>query len=159
MFTNISWDNYILVVVLLLVSWYLFVGLRFYFDELKGITTGKRKLQFRRLGGPNYGDFQSELNDLDPPQMTFDQSSFGEFDATFQDVDSLVEELKNFITDAKKRKLAKQEVLDYIQLFFKQYPSVKDSAFRLAVNELIVTECETLDAIDITQAEVEELWN
>ncbi|KFF16577.1 hypothetical protein [Flavobacterium hydatis] len=159
MFTNISWGNYIVVVVLLVVSWYLFVGFRFYLEELKGITVGKRKLQFRRLGEPNYGDFQSELNDQDPPQMTFDQSSFGRFDATFEDVDSLVEELKNFITDAKKRKLAKQEVLDYIQLFFNQYPSVKDSAFRLAVNELIVTECEILDVIDITQAEVEGLWN
>ncbi|WP_409415802.1 hypothetical protein [Flavobacterium sp. PS2] len=159
MFTNISWGNYILVVVLLLVSWYLFVGLRFYFDELKGITTGKRKLQFRRLGELNYGDFQSELNYQDSSEMALDQSSLGEFDATFQDVDTLVEQLKNFIADAKKRKLARQEVLDYIQLFFKQYPSVKDSAFRSAVNELIVTECQTLDAISMSQAEVDSLWN
>ncbi|MCD0474058.1 hypothetical protein LPB87_06585 [Flavobacterium sp. EDS] len=145
--------------MLLVVSWYLFVGFRFYLEELKGITAGKRKLQFRRLGELKYGDFQSELNDQDPPQMTLDQSSFGEFDATFEDVDSLVEQLKNFIADARKRKLAKQEVLDYIQLFFKQYPSVKDSAFRSSVSEFIVTKCQTLDVISVTQAEVEELWN
>ncbi|KIA95599.1 MULTISPECIES: hypothetical protein [unclassified Flavobacterium] len=159
MFTNISWGNYIVVVMLLLVSWYLFVGFRFYFDDLKEMISGKRKLQFRRLGDPNYGDFQSELNYQDPPERNLDQSSFGEFDATFQIVDTLVEQLKNFITDARKRKLAKQEVLDYIQLFFKQYPAVKDSAFRSSVSEFIVTECQTLDAMAITQAEVEELWN
>lgn len=159
MFTNISWGNYIVVIILLLVSWYLFVGLRFYFDDLKEVISGKRKLQFRRLGDPNYGDFQSELNHQDSPDPISNQSSFGEFDTTFQDVDALVERLKDFIADARKRKLLKQEFLDYIQLIFKEYPSVKNSAFRSSVSELIVTQCKTLDSISITQVEAEGLWN
>lgn len=159
MFTNISWGNYIVVVILLLASWYLFVGFRFYFDDLKEVISGKRKLQFRRLGDPNYGDFQSELNHQDSPDPISNQSSFGEFDNTFQDVDALVERLKDFIANARKRKLLKQEFLDYIQLIFKEYPSVKNSAFRSSVSELIVTECKTLDSISITQTEAEGLWN
>ena len=159
MFTNISWGNYIVVVILLLASWYLFVGFRFYFNDLKEVMSGKRKLPFRRLGDPNYGDFQSELNHQDSPDPISNQSSLGEFDTTFQDVDALVERLKDFIADARKRKLLKQEFLDYIQLIFKEYPSVKNSAFRSSVSELIVTECKNLDSISITQAEAEGLWN
>jgi hypothetical protein len=159
MFTNISWGNYIVVVTLLLVSWYLFVGFRFYSDDLKEVISGKRKLQFRRLGDPNYGDFQSEENDQETPAPTSSQPTFGEFDMTFQDVDALVARLKSFIADAAKRKLLKQEFLDYIQLIFKEYPSIKDSAFRSSVSELIVTECKTLDTISVTQAEAEGLWN
>ncbi|OXG09663.1 hypothetical protein BC749_11132 [Flavobacterium araucananum] len=159
MFTNISWGNYIVVVILLLASWYLFVGFRFYFDEFKDVLSGKRKFQFRRLGAPNYGDFQSEESYQGSPEAISNQTSFGEFDSTFQDVDALVARLKSFIADAVKRKLLKQEFLDYIQLILKEYPSVKDSAFRSSVSELIVTECKTLESISVTQAEAEGLWN
>jgi hypothetical protein len=159
MFTNISWGNYIVVVVLLLASWYLFVGLRFYFDDIKEIVTGKRKLKFHRLGKTNYQEPQSELNYQNSPEMTSTQSSFGEFDTTFQDVDSLVERLKNVIADAAKRKLLKQEFLDYIKLILKEYPSVKDSPFRSSVSELIVSECDKLESITLTQTEAEELWD
>jgi hypothetical protein len=159
MFTNISWSNYIIVVILLLASWYLFVGFRFYFDDLKEVISGKRKLQFRGFKNPSYEDSQSELNYEESPEAISEQTSFGEFDTTFQDVDALVERLKSFIADASKRKLLKQEFLNYIQLLLKEYPSVKDSAFRSSVSELIVTECKTLDSILVTQSEAEGLWN
>lgn len=159
MFTNISWGNYIVVVILLLASWYLFVGFRFYFDDLKEVISGKRKLQFRRLGDPNYGDFQSEENDQETPAPTSSQPAFGEFDTTFQDVDALVARLKSFIADAAKKKLVKKEFTYYLQLLLIEYPSVKDSAFRSSVSELIVTECKTVDAISVTQEEAEGLWN
>jgi hypothetical protein len=159
MFTNISWGNYIVAVALLLASWYLFVGLRFYFDDIKGIVTGKRKVQFRRLGNTNYLEPQPELNYQNSAEVTSNQSSFGEFDSTFQDVDALVERLKNVIADADKRKVLKQEFLDYIQLILKEYPSVQDSPFRSSVSELIVSECNRTESITLTQREAEALWN
>src|SRR5690606_24414179 len=48
MFTNISWSSYLLFVALVLVAWYLFVGLRFYFAELQALASGKLSL-FRRI--------------------------------------------------------------------------------------------------------------
>ena len=51
MLRGISWNNYIVVIVLLLIAWYLFVGLRYYFDDIKDLVNGKRKLQFRSLVG------------------------------------------------------------------------------------------------------------
>ncbi|GIQ57871.1 hypothetical protein Flavo103_10070 [Flavobacterium collinsii] len=159
MFTNISWGNYIVVVILLLASWYLFVGFRFYFNYLKEILSRKRKRPLRRLGDPSFGDFQSEEDYQETPESTISQPTFGEFDTTFQDVDTLVTRLKSFIADAVKNKLLKEEFLHYIQLILKEYPSVRDSAFRSSVSELIVTECKTLGGIIVTQTEAEELWN
>lgn len=159
MFTNISWGNYIIVIILLVVSWYLFVGLRFYFDDLKEIITGKRKHQFQRLAAPSYGDFQSELNDQDVPKVTTPPSAFGEFDNTFQEIDILIEQLKSIITDADKRKLLKQELLDSIQLVLTAYPTVKKSPFNSSVTEFIVTTCNKIESITITQKEAEELWD
>ena len=158
MFTNISWGNYIVVVILLLASWYLFVGFRFYFDDLKEIISGKRKLQFRGFENPNYQDIEPELKDQDSPELISNQTSFGEFDTTFQDVDALVARLKTFIADAAKKKLVQKEFTYYLQLLLREFPSVKNSPFNSSISELIVSECEKLESITLTQKEAEALW-
>ena len=159
MLTNISWTNYIVVVVLLTASWYLFIGVRFYFNDIKEITAGKRKLQFRGLSKIQYHEYPSQLNEQDLPKSTSSESPFGEFDTTFEDVDILVERLKNVITDAAQRKLLKTEFIDTIRLVLKDYPSVKNSPFSLSVSELIVSECDKLGYTVLEQKEAEALWN
>lgn len=158
MFTNISWGNYIVVVILLLASWYLFVGFRFYFDDLKEVLSGKRKLQFRGFETAIYQDIESESKDQDSPKLTSDQTSFGEFDTTFQDVDALVARLKTFIADAAKKKLVQKEFTYYLQLLLREFPSVKNSPFNSSISELIVSECDKLESINLTQKEAETLW-
>jgi hypothetical protein len=159
MFTNISWGNYTIAVALLVAGWYLFVGLRFYFDELKAIVTGKLQLQFQGLGKTNSQNPSSELNYQDSVESTSTQSSFEAFDTTYQDVNALVERLKMVIADAAKREPHKQEFLDYLQLILREYPTVKDSPFNSSVSELIVKQCSELDFITVTQREAEALWN
>jgi hypothetical protein len=154
MFTNISWGNYIVVVVLLGVSWYLFVGLRFYFADIKDIVTGKRKVQFQ-----SYPEIPSELTYQESPDNTPSPSYLTESDQTFQDIDHLVERLKNVVADAAQRKLLQKEFIDYLGLVLTEYPSVKNSPFRSSVNELIVSECDKLESIHLTQQEAEALWN
>jgi hypothetical protein len=159
MFTNISWVNYIVVVALLLVSWYLFVGFRFYFDDVKEIVMGKRKLQFRGLKDFNYSDPQSELNYQDSTEGTSFQSEFALSDNTFEEVENLVERLKNVVVDAAQRKLLKQEFIDYLRLILSEYPNVKNSPFSSSVSELIASECDKLVSITLTQDEAERLWD
>jgi hypothetical protein len=158
MFTNISWGNYIVVVILLLASWYLFVGFRFYFDEFKEVISGKRKLQLRRFENTAYQDKEPELKDQESVELTSNETSFGEFDTTFQDVDALVARIKTFITDAAKKKLVKKEFTYYLQLLLREFPSVKNSPFNSSVSELIVSECDKIESITLTQKEAEALW-
>lgn len=158
MFTNISWSNYIFVIILLLASWYLFVGFRFYFDDLKEVLSGKRKLQFRGFENSTSQDTEPELNYKESPKVMSEQTSFGEFDTTFQDVDTLVGRLKTFIADAAKKKLVKKEFTYYLQLLLREFPSVKNSPFNSSVSELIVSECDKLESINLTQKEAEALW-
>lgn len=158
MFTNISWGNYIVVVILLLASWYLFVGFRFYFDELKEVISGKRKLQFLGFENATYQDTEPELKNQESAELTSNQTSFGEFDTTFQDVDALVARIKTFITDAAKKKLVKKEFTYYLQLLLREFPSVKNSPFNSSVSELIVSECDKIESITLTQKEAEALW-
>lgn len=156
MFTNISWGNYIVVIVLLLVSWYLFVGLRFYFAEIREVLTGKRKFRNR-----NANDLYIHY-DVVRPQTFRDtslQSSFAEQEESILDVDAFLERLKNVVKEAAQRKLVKIEFQDYLSLLLNEYPSIKNSSFRSSVNELIVSECNKQDFISLSQTEVEELWS
>ncbi|MCV9926304.1 hypothetical protein OIU83_01465 [Flavobacterium sp. LS1R49] len=159
MFTNISWTHYIVVIVLLVASWYLFVGLRFYVNDIKEIVTGKRKRPMGELGDTNSYESQAMLNSQEALQTNAAQSSFGEFDSTFQQVDGLVERLKSVIANAAKRKLLKQEFMDYLRLVLAEYPTIKNSSFSPSVSELIVSECDKLDAVTLSQEEAEGLWN
>lgn len=161
MFTTISWVNYIVVVALLVASWYLFVAFRFYLDEIKEIVTGSRKLQFWPVSEKTEIQMDYDLKDFDLPESAspISTSSFEESDTTFRDVDALVERLKFVVADAIKRKFLKQELLDYLRLVLREYPTVKNSAFRSSVSEFIVSECTKLELINLLQTEVEELWD
>jgi hypothetical protein len=155
MFTNISWGNYIVVIVLLLASWYLLVGLRFYFVEIKEIVIGKWKLQNRRVK-----DLEIRY-DVVPSQAinnTSLQPSFGGPEESILDVDAFVERLKNVVKEAAQRKLVKIEFQGYLSLLLCEYPSIKNSPFRSVVSELIISECNKLDFLSLSQMEVEELW-
>jgi hypothetical protein len=159
MFTNISWGNYTVVVTLLLASWYLFIAFRFYFEEIKEIVMGKRKLQFRGIDEKFSEQSQYDLNHQDPPETNSFQSEFAISDNTFEEVERLVERLKNVTADAAKRKLLKQEFLGYLRLVLTEYPNVKNSPFSSSVSELIVSECDKLESVTLTQEEAEKLWN
>ena len=154
MFTNISWGNYTVVVVLLLVSWYLFIGLRFYFAEIKEIVEGKRKLQFR---GP-IGESNAASDYLDFESRTSESESAAS-NTIFHEVDGLVKRLKNVISDATQNKLVKQEFEDSMRSALLAYPLLRDSPYRSSVDELIVSECEKQGSILLTQQEVEALWD
>ncbi|WP_348823357.1 hypothetical protein [Flavobacterium aestuarii] len=157
MFTNISWGNYIIVAALLLVSWYLFVGFRFYLDEAKEII--KEKLQYRGLKDFKYLEVPSKLNHEDSAEQNPFQSEFEIPDSMFEDVESLVERLKNVAADAASRKLLKEEFIEYVRLVLTEYPTIKNSSFKSSVSEVIVSECDKLESVTLTQEEAEKLWN
>jgi len=158
MFTTISWSNYGIVIGGLLLVWYLFVGLRFYREEIKEIVEGKRKLQFRGAIGES-----NAQSDNDPRHLDFESTTSGAETAAsntiFQEVDGLVKQLKNVITDATQKKLIKQEFEDSMRSALFAYPLLRDSPYRSSVDELIVSECEKQGSILLTQQEVEALWD
>ncbi|MFV8344024.1 hypothetical protein [Flavobacterium sp. XS2P39] len=159
MFTNISWSNYIVVFVLTLVSWYLFTGLRFYFNVLKDIVAGKRKLQIREATGKSDEESDYDVRYLDSIEIISFESVSAASGTIFEEVDALVKQLNNVLIEATQRKLAKQEFEDYMKLVLKKYPLLKESPYRWVVDELIVIECENHGPVFLTQQEVEVLWD
>jgi len=159
MLSGISWNNYIVVVVLLSIVWYLFVGLRYYFDDIRDLVTGKRKLQFRSLLGKPipktnyYFDYQKSDEILNTPVQ------YETVDPVFNDVEDLTVSLKEAITDAIQKKLSKKHFKAHLQSILQTSPLLADSSFRPSLNELIISECEKQESFLLTLQEVDALWD
>ena len=154
MLRNISWDNYIIVIVLLVLSWYLFVGLRFYFAELIDLAKGKKKFPSR-----SFPQVQSNLDHLETLDGIPSSLNETQTDEAFQDVEDLVKKLKDLVADALQRKFPKKEFMYYLSIVLNEFQTVKNSPFRSSICELVVSECDKLERIHVTQQEVDVLWD
>jgi hypothetical protein len=149
MLNNISWTGYIIAVAILLSLFYFYVGLRYFYTEIKDLFSGKRKLRLREAmpeeeGIENYHDHGSDL-----------QTSEND---GFEEVEHLIARLKNVIMGAPGKEPGPGEFREYLRLVLKEYPSLKNSPLRPSVNELIVSECEKYGAVTLSEDEVELLW-
>ncbi|OYX86520.1 MAG: hypothetical protein B7Y83_01115 [Flavobacteriales bacterium 32-34-25] len=159
MLTGISWNNYMVVVVLLSIVWYLFVGLRYYFDDIKDLVSGKRKLQFRglerKLIPKSDYDFDYQKSD----EILKTSVEFETIDPVFNEVEEFTASLKKAITDAIQKKLIKKDFEDHLRFILKEHPLLGNSPLRSSINELIVSECEKQESVLLTHQEVDALWN
>lgn len=159
MLTGISWNNYIVVVVLLSVVWYLFVGLYYYFDNIKDLVTGKRKLQFRSLVGKPISKSDSDFDYQKSDEILNAPVEFETVDPVFNEVEDLTASLKNAISDATQKKLIKSEFEAHLRFILMEHTLLGNSPIRPSINEFIVSECEKQESVPLTHQEVDSLWD
>ena len=160
MFTNISWTNYIIFVVLLLAAWYIIIGLKFYFHDLQNILSGKTKLAFRGVHKEYSSNKAEEIINSEPAE--FDRKSLPNEEETgylFQHAEELSSKLKDAISDAASKNYNKEEFTFLLQLTLKEYRALKGSPFQVAINNLIASECDKNSFIRLSAVELGMLWN
>lgn len=164
MLNSISWTEYLAFVVLLLIAYYLFVGLKFYSFELSALLKGKRPSGALAIetaeddvidGSKHFQDNQVELF----PTYNRYAPQVQETDDTFQKVEELTAELKKVIEDAVSNNIIKEEFILSLQLALKKYHFLKGSPFLVAINNLIASECDKHNFIHLTADERVMLWN
>jgi len=156
MLTNISWTDYIIAVAILLAAYYFFVLMRYFFDDIKNLVSGKSNLKF--MVGISYDtvreSIQTSEKNYNGESPAFETTT----DDDFAEVEHLIERLKSVIADASDKKLIPQELKQYLNLLLQEYPNIKNSPFRTSINELVASECEKYGAVTLSEDEVEKLW-
>jgi len=153
MFTGITWTTYLSAVALLLVIYYLYVGVRYFSGDLKDLLAGKKKLLPRR---PLPAEQPQAVTAQEPGNSpAFEDSS----DDDFREMEHLIGRLKDVIADASQKELIPQEFRQYLRMTLKEYPAIQHSPLRSSVNELIVSECEKYGTVTLREEEVDALWN
>lgn len=144
MFENISWTQYLTVLVIVLVVYYLYVGVRYYGPEIKKIF-GSR--------------VQDEPEILELFSDKGSPKSVSPEDQDYEQVEQLTSALKRLLVDAADKQVPAEEILEILKSLLGQYDELADSPFRPALNELIVSECGRYGIIQINEEVVDELWN
>lgn len=139
MFTDISWSSYITFMIALLAVYYLFIGFTYYRSDLLQLFSGK---EFR----PNQIFHQENL------QQAFQKQDM------FQVSQSLGDEIMAYLSEAGRDTLNKEDILQSLKSLVAKYPSIKDSAFRDVIQNLILTESETNCSIHLSEEELSALW-
>lgn len=152
MFTEISWNGYITIVIVLLAVYYLFIGLRYYRDDLLQLLSGRK---FPQTDKP-LTVLPSTKLDQTPHQANLKQAF--EKQDFFQVAQSLGDEIMAYLNEAGRDKLNKEDVMQSLRSLIAKYPPIKNSPFREVIQNLIVTECETNCSIHLSEQELSTLW-
>ena len=160
MFSNISWSEYSLTLLILLLVYYFIIGLWFYYYDLKNLLVRTPVLG---LGDSDLlSDVRNE-NVLKPQEDNHsEETRIEDFiikPKCESDVQTLLDRLRGAISVASERKFIKQEFFLYLQLILKEYPGLKDSDFKSAINNLIISECENYNSVTFSEEEIELIWN
>lgn len=157
MITTISWSNYVIAIMLLLLVWYIFLGFRFYNQELAQFFSGKRQIKFSPEENKSVRQFDSIQDDRINSRFKLCSSS-SESSRAAEDVEELTRILLSVIEENALGQLSKVEFKSYLRVLLNDYPFVKQSALRAKLNEFMVSECEKHPQLILSYAEVDGLW-
>ncbi|RKR08156.1 hypothetical protein C8C83_5391 [Flavobacterium sp. 90] len=148
MLSNISWGDYAVTVLVVVLFWYIVVILKFYLDPLKELLKGNTKLKFFKTPKAPAVD---QLKDL-----------FAEFKEPFdtlQDARELFSKLEKAISEAVQNNFSGIEFKNYVKFILEEYPYVRKSTLREKINALMVSECEKHPQLILTYPEMDGLWD
>ena len=131
MFTQISWSNYLLIVLLLSVSYYFVIGYIYYRNDLLQSISDKKRTNDVVAPARNY-----------PPILQ-----------------SFSDEVQALMNEAGNNKLDRKDIIWSLQMLIKKYPGLKDFDFQEPVQTIINNECKSYCSIHLSEEELSALWN
>lgn len=156
MITNISWAAYFYATATLTVVWYLYVGFRFFYTDIKKAYDSPFTGTLKWDAGPNQeAPSQTEASPNLVAKGAFEENSFNDFEV----IEELVDRVKTHMSSSLEKSLAKDDFLLGLQPILRDYPALRSSQFRPSINEFITTECEAQGLGPVSLEEVENCWN
>lgn len=146
MLSTVSWSNYGVTVLVLVLIWYGFVLFKFYPSVLKGI--------FKKRGMSDGSSTTSKVGHNTDDLF----AEFREPFDTLEDAKELYHKLLEAITESNERNLSKVEFTNYIRYILESYPYVKISSLRDKINSLVVVEFEKYPMLSLGYHEMDSLW-
>ncbi|MBF4487777.1 hypothetical protein [Flavobacterium sp. CSZ] len=157
MFTNISWGNYIIAVSILLLIWYLILGFRCYYPDLRAILSGEKSLQSLSLKSNPQEKLAVHLqkgSSVENKELSLYKESFD----TLADAEELSGRIQGAIKESAERNLSLEEFQNYLKLLLSEYPFVRISTLRENINAIIVKSSASYPALLLTLSQVDLLW-
>ena len=91
-------------------------------------------------------------------EYTSEQTEASDTDSLYHEVENLTRKLKETIADASSKNYHREEFIFLLQLTLKEYPHLKGSPYQVAINNLIISECEKYGSLHLSAEEQVMLW-
>lgn len=137
MLSQITWSSYWIAVILLLVFYYLVIGLLYYRNDLS--NSMKRHLESRTRA-------EDEQEEEEPSSQE-----------SFKELESIVANIKGTLEKAGKE-ANKEELLQSFGEILASYEGLEVPAFRVAINNYIIGHAEKSCAITFREEELNQYW-
>ncbi|WP_277014316.1 hypothetical protein [Flavobacterium lindanitolerans] len=149
MLNNISWQDYLSIMGAATILYYIIIGMTYFRDGLK-------RALYRKRGNSREIFAYEDTGDTGPVSMAMDANEPIEIGNEIDLIDDLAEKLGSSLSG--KTNANKKELQQYIGLLLKDYPSLKTSALKESISELVVSECEKNGIGLLSKSEVDQLW-
>ena len=161
MFNAISWQSYWLTLALLSAGYYLAVYLLYYRSDFK--------IWMHRRYSPDGAPFTESvttgerLGDNPAQPSLFEEGGSSDFQlpeggSAEAVVYNCMDELTAFFVEAKRRKWAKEELVQALRGILLKYPSLKNSSYRESLSNVMVTQCEHHCSIHLSAEDKVRVW-
>jgi hypothetical protein len=153
MLHSISWLTFIAILVLALITYYLYLLVRYYRQEFLSLLSMPIK-----LGKPK--SYQTHLIKNEKSQHSSQSSNFEKpNEETFTIIHELLEDLKNMFLNASKNKMVKEELIQAIGSKLKTYPSLPESDLIDDINNHLIMEIKENCQLDIFPDDLKRIWD
>ncbi|MFD0795465.1 hypothetical protein ACFQZX_17720 [Mucilaginibacter litoreus] len=157
MLNHLSWTSYFEAVALLLVIYYIFIGIRFYSDDVRKFFEQQNPKPSQ--DEPEQPGFEETAPLQAEPEISDQYVQDNYPDADIRETDDLIAEAKSLINAAANKAYSPESLIIRLSELFSKYTSLKISPYRPAINELVVSECERTGVAALTEDEVDEWWS
>jgi hypothetical protein len=139
MLKNISWQNFLVLIVWLLIAWYCFVGMVYYAKDIKKILRFK-SIRFNPKQNNSIDGITEDVAD------------------SFARSKNLRDDIALILQKATQHKFPKEELVMALQLSVRAYPDLHQSAFQVAINHYISQESEKQCSTSFSDEELRSIW-
>lgn len=139
MLNKVSWSEYAGVIVILLIIYYLYIGARYYRHEIKALLSGKLPKIMRK---DNAAQKTERLSN----------------DPSFDELEAVVNDLRYSVLDKAANPADKAELLGKIKQRLTNYSGLRKPAYRVAINNYILTNAKELCGVVFSESELNAAW-
>ncbi|MNJ95284.1 hypothetical protein D3C87_129920 [compost metagenome] len=138
MLQNITWTQFLVVLIIVLVSYYIVYFIRFRFNGMMD------KL-----------DRKSEAYELD----IFEQNEQDDETKKLDELEVIINKIKIDILDKAGKSATKEQLFAAFPEVVANYDGLQQPAYRYALNNYIIQQTKQLCGVAIEEEQLEELWN
>ncbi|MXN91157.1 hypothetical protein GR160_07925 [Flavobacterium sp. Sd200] len=154
MFTGISWQSYLMLVVASSAIYYFYVAVRYYSSDL---TAWISKKSSRKTAYTTVTRSPVPTEPLPSKIISDNYETSESAESDYDELEYLIGSIQKTISDAAARSMKPNELKGALGLVLQEHPSLKNDGMRPAINELVASECAKQN-IPISESEADRLW-